>query len=505
MLKFGDRARQTTTTTGTGTISLTGSAPAGWFTFAESGLVSGRTCRYLIELPNGSDFAICEGIFTSGSPSTLTRTRIVRSKIGGVAGATNPSLTGTSTVTCVWTAEDADAANPVLFAPAISAGALVIDLDRNAESAHKVTLNANVIAGGISFVNPPSGYCKVYIEFNQATPGGTLYDVPITAWTGGPGTITFDTEYAVYQDATPTVVWLTSTDGMATARARMNVELIAYLSASDVDDTPVNGATTAPVSSNWAFDHAALITAHGISSFGSSLVDDADASAARTTLGLGTAATQSASAFEAAGAVFNHAALTQTHGISVFGASLVDDANAATARTTLGLGTAATAATGDFAPAAQGVTNGNNHDHSGGDGAQIAYSSLSGTPTLGGAASLNVGTGAGTVAAGNDSRLSDSRAPTAHASTHQSGGSDPIRLDDLAAPDDNTDLDATTLRHGLLPKLGGGTTNYLRADGTWAAPAGGGGAGAESGLVIAEATTLGGVMSCYFVEASTLG
>lgn len=53
------------------------------------------------------------------------------------------------------------------------------------------------------------------------------------------------------------------------------------------------------------------------------------------------------------------------------------------------------------APAAQGVTNGNSHNHDGGDGAQIAYSSLSGTPTLGGAAALNVGTTAGTVAAGD--------------------------------------------------------------------------------------------------------
>jgi hypothetical protein len=69
------------------------------------------------------------------------------------------------------------------------------------------------------------------------------------------------------------------------------------------------------------------------------------------------------------------------------------------------LGTAAAAATTDFAPAAEGVTNGNSHDHSGGDGAQIAYSSLSGTPTLGGAAALNVGTTAGTVAAGDDARF----------------------------------------------------------------------------------------------------
>lgn len=61
--------------------------------------------------------------------------------------------------------------------------------------------------------------------------------------------------------------------------------------------------------------------------------------------------------------------------------------------------------------------------------------------------------------------------PGSHASSHQSGGGDAIKLDDLAAPDDNTDLDASTSKHGLLKKLGGGTTNFLRADGAWAAPA----------------------------------
>lgn len=57
--------------------------------------------------------------------------------------------------------------------------------------------------------------------------------------------------------------------------------------------------------------------------------------------------------------------------------------DAATGRTSLGLGTAATTASTDYAVAAKGVTNGDSHDHSGGDGAQIAYSSLSGTPSLG--------------------------------------------------------------------------------------------------------------------------
>jgi hypothetical protein len=57
-------------------------------------------------------------------------------------------------------------------------------------------------------------------------------------------------------------------------------------------------------------------------------------------------------------------------------------------------------------------------------------------------------------------------------------------LDGLAAPTDVTTLNATTGQHGLLPKLGGGVTNYLRADGTWAAPA-----GAETQKTVSYATS----------------
>lgn len=32
------------------------------------------------------------------------------------------------------------------------------------------------------------------------------------------------------------------------------------LAVADVDDTPVNGATTAPISSNWAYDQAVFDT-----------------------------------------------------------------------------------------------------------------------------------------------------------------------------------------------------------------------------------------------------
>jgi hypothetical protein len=54
-----------------------------------------------------------------------------------------------------------------------------------------------------------------------------------------------------------------------------------------------------------------------------------------------------------------------------------------TLRSSLGLGTAATTASTDYAPSAKGVTNGDSHDHSGGDGGTVAYSTLSGLPAIG--------------------------------------------------------------------------------------------------------------------------
>ncbi len=79
-----------------------------------------------------------------------------------------------------------------------------------------------------------------------------------------------------------------------------------------------------------------------------------------------------------------------------------------------------------------------------------------------------------TTTAGATGWATPSTTPGAHHTTHESGGSDSIKLDDLSAPDDNTDLNATTLAHGLLKKLDGTTTNFLRGDGTWQAPPTGG-------------------------------
>lgn len=62
-----------------------------------------------------------------------------------------------------------------------------------------------------------------------------------------------------------------------------------------------------------------------------------------------------------------------------------------------------------------------------------------------------------------------------------------IKLDNLGTPDDNTDLNASTSRHGLLRKLSGNTNEYLAGDGTWAVP--GGGANSNHSPVTVNDTT----------------
>jgi len=64
--------------------------------------------------------------------------------------------------------------------------------------------------------------------------------------------------------------------------------------------------------------------------------------------------------------------------------------------------------------------------------------------------------------------------PAAHHTTHEDGGTDSIKLDDLAAPDNNTDLDVSIAKHGLCLKAPNDAAKFLRGDATWAVPPGAG-------------------------------
>jgi hypothetical protein len=72
---------------------------------------------------------------------------------------------------------------------------------------------------------------------------------------------------------------------------------------------------------------------------------------------------------------------------------------------------------------------------------------------------------------------------------------------DLDVSADNTTADSTTGHHGLLPKLGGGSSNFLRADGTWAAPSGSGAPASVDYLV----GTADGGLSAEIVVGTTPG
>jgi hypothetical protein len=117
-------------------------------------------------------------------------------------------------------------------------------------------------------------------------------------------------------------------------------------------------------------------------------------------------------------------------------------------------------------------------------------------------------TTAGLAVQASDTRLSNPRAPTAHATSHQAAGGDSIRLDDLAATEDNTDLNASTLKHGLLPKLPGNTTTFLRGDGTFAAPSLASGVAVldkEMSEILVQSTVNETTIFTYNIAGGTLG
>jgi len=157
-------------------------------------------------------------------------------------------------------------------------------------------------------------------------------------------------------DLSAAVTWANVPDGNITESSVTQHEAALTITESQISDlgsyqpsdaglTSIAGLTTAADKMIYttAADTYAVTT---LTSAGRALLDDADAVAQRTTLGLGTAATSATGDFEASGAVSTHAAVTSSvHGISAFGATLVDDADAPAARTTLGLGSLATQST----------------------------------------------------------------------------------------------------------------------------------------------------------------
>ena len=92
---INDRVKETTTTTGTGTLSL-GGAVTGFETFV-AGIGNSNTTYYAITLPGTSEFEVGLGTITDATPDTLARTTIISSSNSD--SAVNFSA-GTKTIFC---------------------------------------------------------------------------------------------------------------------------------------------------------------------------------------------------------------------------------------------------------------------------------------------------------------------------------------------------------------------------------------------------------------------
>ena len=82
-MNFADRVKGTTTTTGTGAITLAGSAPTGFQTFAAAFGASAVRVPYAIVAQSGGEWEV--GIGTLSGSTTLTRTVVQSSSNGNAA------------------------------------------------------------------------------------------------------------------------------------------------------------------------------------------------------------------------------------------------------------------------------------------------------------------------------------------------------------------------------------------------------------------------------------
>jgi hypothetical protein len=155
-----DRVQETTTTTGTGTVTLAG-AVTGFQDFSAIG--DGNTCYYAIT--SGNNWEVGIGTYTS-SGTTLSRDTILESSNAGSA----ITLADTSNVFCTYPAEKSghkDATNTI-YSEQVGAtnGIFVNNATISANYTiptgyHAVSVGPVTVSGGVSVTVPASSNWKV--------------------------------------------------------------------------------------------------------------------------------------------------------------------------------------------------------------------------------------------------------------------------------------------------------------------------------------------------------
>jgi hypothetical protein len=126
-LVINDRVKETSTTTGTGTLDLAG-AVTGFVTFV-AGIGNSNTTYYAIFEQGTNNFEIGIGTVTDATPDTLARTTVINNSLGNTSKI---NFTGTLDVFCTLPASKSvyldSTGNPVGAASAGFALAMAVAL-----------------------------------------------------------------------------------------------------------------------------------------------------------------------------------------------------------------------------------------------------------------------------------------------------------------------------------------------------------------------------------------
>ena len=133
---LNDRVKETTTTTGTGTINLAGAADT--FETFVAGIGTTNKCFYCISHQTANEFEVGIGTVTDASPDTLSRDTIISSS--NSESAVNLSA-GTKDVFCTY---------PASRAPSASMTATTYVTTHSSTLSDDQTIDSGVLAGPVT-------------------------------------------------------------------------------------------------------------------------------------------------------------------------------------------------------------------------------------------------------------------------------------------------------------------------------------------------------------------